>query len=492
MSHSPTPKARSRNARAFVRAEMVFAWVLLIALGCNSNGQAALSSAAEPQTDTNSSKVTEPLRKNAENKAETTDKPIVVTLASLPEASRARHRLTKTGAGLVLTGGKSKQRLLSSILVYQNDKEGFQKLPVTLSQGRYGHSATALPGADAIMGTADDAVLVVGGFDGEQALSSVEVIVPDPNGDGRFNDAQVIAGEDLPYALAEHSASLALKAQDETDASAVLLCGGMLFRESEDGQQEKASVTSAALLVTVIHDRDIQIKTRLISQPRYARRGHSASVLPGADGQLGTLDDLVVIYGGRGLRVDRRAVLVSQNQDESYHSLSAAEVYEAAFDRWTQVTLLGERELIKERVNHRAVVLGQDLLIIGGRHDGGLAERALRLRIEGNNPALADLEDAGLMRQSREHPELAKTKGQVFVLGGFNENLGRALDSIEVYTPKRGRLSKPGRFKRSNLRLSASRVYHAVADYQGHIVVTGGYVEPNTLQQPDVEALPIR
>ena len=75
---------------------------------------------------------------------------------------------------------------------------GFRAAGVTLLRSRAYHRAIATPGPDQAIGTADDFVVLVGGWNAEiidnggpRSEGTIEVVQPDPNGDGDTSDVVV-------------------------------------------------------------------------------------------------------------------------------------------------------------------------------------------------------------------------------------------------------------------------------------------------------------
>ncbi|MGE3165688.1 MAG: hypothetical protein AB7O52_12330 [Planctomycetota bacterium] len=91
------------------------------------------------------------------------------------------HTVTGLPDGqLILIGGlvEDERGLNPSDELWVHDGDGSWLGPVSLKQARYGHTANYFYGADGVAQTADDFILVAGGFDGHKALRDLEVVLP--------------------------------------------------------------------------------------------------------------------------------------------------------------------------------------------------------------------------------------------------------------------------------------------------------------------------
>jgi hypothetical protein len=492
----------SLNIKSF-QGTWLFPAVLLLAVGCGSNGQGSPVAAAESNYKTASSTETSNTNAQAkpspiletspntplEDQLNVAPKGLFISLPPLPGGSRARHQLTASGAALIITGGIAGDEAFSAILAFRIDKGIFEILPVSLLKARFGHTATAVPGPDAILGTRDDGILIIGGYNGKNAVASVELIHPDPNKDGSFKDARIESLTDLPFGLADHGSILATRPENETQVSSVLITSGMAFTSDstnqstnssvEVSQRGVAAVTNASLLYKISYQSDGQARGEIqsIPQPQFARRGHCLTLLPGPDGEVGSFDDQILVTGGLGYNIANLDLGVASQ------IIDSPEIYEPSLDRWTTVTLLGERDLKRGRSSHRAILTSKGLLLIGGISENGPILTCVFLEIEAQDPSLAEVHFAGKLKQAREHPEIAFLGDMIFVVGGFNENLDSPLDSVETFNPKAKRPS----FQKHSARLGTPRVFHAMAEFDNKLIITGGYTQPGLLTEPDAE-----
>jgi hypothetical protein len=470
----------------------IFGFILILAMGCGSNGQG--SSRASP---------TELVKSSGSNgvavdkEAGSSSRPIDLTvngvfvaLPPLPGGSRARHQLTVSGAALVITGGIAGEQVFSDILIFLSNKGLFERLPVALKDARFGHTATAVPGPDGVLGTRDDGVLVVGGCDDKKnAVSSIELIHPDPNGDGSFKDATIEQLTNLPFGMADHAAILAVRPENETQAAAVLITGGIAFTsDSKDrvsnssvnvSQRGVPAVTNASLLYKVQYRSDGRGigEIQSITQPQFARRGHSITLLSGPDKISGTFDDQVLIAGGIGYNISNLELGVAKQVIDS------PEIFEPGLNRWTTVTLLGEARLKRGRSAHRAVATSKGVLLVGGASESGSMLTAIWLEIEATDPSLAEVRFAGELKQGREHPELAFSGGLIFVVGGFNERLDSPLDTVETFNSE----DEAASFEELKGRLSSARVFHAIVEFDNRLIITGGYTQAGLPTEANAE-----
>ena len=119
---------------------------------------------------------------------------------------RSRHTATLLENGeILIVGGLAEassliqpdlRLMLDSIEIFDPVSEGFTVSPGRLVHGRSWHKAVKTPGVDGLIDTFDDWVVIVGGYTSMRpGLSvtegSVEVIVPDPDGD-TFTDDLVV------------------------------------------------------------------------------------------------------------------------------------------------------------------------------------------------------------------------------------------------------------------------------------------------------------
>ncbi|MDF1662061.1 MAG: hypothetical protein P1V97_09835, partial [Planctomycetota bacterium] len=307
-----------------------FKWLtgvaLLFVVGCGSQGEgssvleAAPNSQAQTQIQTGSdaqATSSEPNKNIPLSNFNLSPRGLFVALPALPGGSRARHQMTNSGAGLLISGGIAGDQVFSTLLIFNRESGAFETLPIKLREARFGHTATAVPGPDNVLGTRDDGILIVGGYDGKHAVASVELIHPDPNGDGSYKDARNESLVKLPFGLADHGAVLATRPDRQTDVSAILITGGMAFTKDsaeqghnsavEVSQEGVPAVTNASLFYKVTYNSLGRARGEIqaISQPQFARRGHAVTLLPGLDKKVGTFDDQILVTGGLGYDISQ-------------------------------------------------------------------------------------------------------------------------------------------------------------------------------------------
>lgn len=477
-----------------------FKWLaslaLLFVIGCGSQGEgsAVLEAAPKPnrQAEENIQEQINPsdsFQGAPHSSFNLSPRGLFVALPALPGGSRARHQMTRSGAGLLISGGIAGDQVFSKLLIFNSARGAFETLPIKLREARFGHTATAVPGPDNVLGTRDDGVLIVGGYNGKFAVASVELIHPDPNGDGVYSDARHESLTKLPFGLADHGAVLASRPDSQTNASAVLITGGMAFTKDSAEQDHKASVelsqdgvpavTNASIFYKITYNSLNQARGEIdgISQPQFARRGHAVTLLPGLDKKIGTFDDQILVTGGLGYDISQVATGISSQ------IMDSPEIYEPSLNRWTTVTLLGEADLKPGRSAHRALATNFGVLLVGGISESGPQRTSVWLDIDPADPSLAELRFAGKLKQAREHPEIAYLGNMIFVVGGFNEELDTALDTVETFNPA----DKIPLFEKHESILGAPRVFHAMVEFDNRLIITGGYTQPGLLTEPDAE-----
>lgn len=468
--------------------------VLLVFVGCGSQGGgSALADTNETASNRTQAQSSQEINKLSDkdplSNFNVSPRGLFVALPKLPGGSRARHQMTRCGAGLLISGGIAGDQVFSTLLIFNTDKGRFETLPIRLAEARFGHTATAVPGPDGELGTRDDGVLIVGGHDGKHAVASVELIHPDPNGDGSFRDARIESLTKLPFGLADHGAVLATRPDRQNIASAVLITGGMAFttESSDHGHNSSVevsedgvpAVTNASLFYKVSYDslNHGQGEIQSISQPQFARRGHAVTVLPGLDRKVGTFDDQILVTGGLGYDISQVSLGVSSQ------IIDSPEIFEPSLNRWTTVTLLGDADLKIGRSAHRALATNFGVLLVGGMSESGPLLTSVWLDIDPTDPSLAELRFAGKLKQAREHPEIAILGDMIFVVGGFNEELDSALDTVETFNPA----GKRPVFEKHEAILGTPRVFHAMVEFDNRLIITGGYTQPGLLTEPDAE-----
>ncbi|MDF1662060.1 MAG: hypothetical protein P1V97_09830, partial [Planctomycetota bacterium] len=163
--------------------------------------------------------------------------------------------------------------------------------------------------------------------------------------------------------------------------------------------------------------------------------------------------------------------------------IDSPEIFEQCLNRWTTVTLLGEADLKVGRSAHRALATNFGVLLVGGIAESGPQHTSVWLDIDPADPSLAELRFAGKLKQAREHPEIAFLGNMIFVVGGFNEELDTALDTVETFNPA----DKTPLFEKHESILGTPRVFHAMVEFDNRLIITGGYTQPGLLTEPDAE-----
>lgn len=294
---------------------------------------------------------------------------------------------------------------------------------------RVGHTAVALRGPDLLPGTPDDEVLVVGGYDGRETLDTIEIWRPSPDG-GTFT----LLPDRLPCPVARHAA-VAVALPD--GVSGCLVLGGVT-----DLAGERVLLTGAFVVAKGPAGSPI---VRTVAPPRFGRVDHTATLLPGVDGDLFTADDLVLIYGGYG----------GDPTDPTLHGdpfevLGDPEIFDLLTETWIPVAanrFHGERPPLSwpaPRRGHAAVLEddGSVLLVGGSSSSPGdpAAPEPLVARIERIVPDLLDpqasrISDAGDLLLPRLDPSVFRlADGRLVVSGGIGPD-GAPAGTVECLVP---------------------------------------------------------
>lgn len=421
--------------------------------------------------------------------------PIFVALPSLPRGSLSHHTMTYTGAGLIVAGGMNQNgNTVPEVFVFDERRAKFIALPVSLKDARQQHTANATPGLDGVFGTADDGVLVLGGCQiaqnnpaGLQLLDSVELILPDPNGDGLYQDAMIQELESLPYGLAGHCCSLIHSLSNEKNQE-FLIVGGITSGLTHE-QAQCPTNESWIYQLQVNSFGEFYGQVLAIAQPSYARQYHSLTEVPGADGQFGTRDDLFVVVGGRGFEVldSSQQALLGNDLAASAEAIDAIETFEPFTGRWRKALVDGPLRLLDGRFRHRAVSSDRGLLVFGGVNiRDEVQKECLRLELDPLRPQRLFAVSLGQLQQGRELPEIVALDHRWLILGGFERRTGCAvgavLDTVEMFNP-----SQIPTFRLLPQRMARPRIYHRAELLEGRVLIVGGFANHSQNQGPDAE-----
>lgn len=368
---------------------------------------------------------------------------------------RQGHVVLEGGERLLVVGGYSQQpqeRCTHPLPLLELEPSGLIYRPQGLEGepglARWGHSATALD---------QGRVLILGGSAADPETSPWDAL-PSWVLDRRHHR---LALEELPpHPSAFHQASL-------LQEGGVLLTGGAASHEE--------TLARVAL-------RDPQGHWSLVAPMQERRAGHSATVL--ADGR-------VLVVGGTRAGVDGESTRdCAADEDcargtwcgQGWSCVSnalGAEVRDPHTGAWRR--LRGEQGT---RAGHSATRLpGGDVLVVGGRREGGALDSVWRYQArEGRWRRAAPLRQARL-----DHSALLLPQGQVWITGGQalvpcqqalsqeERELGLgceglrpvALASTELYDPKRDQWS-------AGPSLEVARCGHQMGRLEGRALIVGG------------------
>lgn len=204
-------------------------------------------------------------------------------------ASRVFHTVTPLVLNQALVAGGAsthEMKALDGVLIYNptpgsEDAQPFRRLSPGLPAPTYNHTATLLPGRDEKLGTIDDFVVLAGGEDGQQALSTLSVVR------FRFPEYAVEKVEtSLRVPRAEHAAVA-------VSASSVLIDGGRTY----GSDREEALVGCAELLTFGIDEENDKVAvTAHVVFRTLPRVDHSLTLLASDDSEA----PWVLAYGGYG------------------------------------------------------------------------------------------------------------------------------------------------------------------------------------------------
>jgi hypothetical protein len=447
--------------------------LVLAAAGCAPGGSSHAAALAGPSPATASLAPAPGVTADAASLTVPVAKPTAAsTFVGVPDpdgGARARSRVTLLSSGAALvTGGVTAKGATGQVLYYDPVAASFTVLAgAELAFARYDHEATLLPSGSE--------VLVTGGFDGHTQLASVELIELDLKSPQASRSQQLSA---LPEGRAEHRAVLvpvgAKTGKPWSGGASVLVVGGCVARPGRN-----AVPSSSSFLYTLETGADGHVRSgRAVpsaSQPRVARFGHQAILLPGADRTLGTDDDRVLVWGGFGADAD------AVGEETTMGPLAAPEVYEPSLDRWSTVRVEGTAPA--PRFEHRmALTADGGALIVGGQSSTTppvAPASVATLELDAHDPTLGRAGTGANLAHGRVAPEIATLEdGRILVSGGFDPVRNVALDDAEV-------LSANGQSVEPPVSIGQGRYDHGLAAIGlSQVLVFGGRSSPETFGSP--------
>jgi hypothetical protein len=341
--------------------------------------------------------------------------------------------------------------LALNLFIIQPTKAGIFTNTGSMTTARYWHTATLLP---------NGMVLVAGGYDGSNDLSSAELYNP---ATGTW-----MATGAMTTVHVYHTATLLPNGK-------VLVAGGAVdyylsTAELYDPTNRTWTTTGAMIA---------------------GRWGHTATLLPNGK---------VLVAGGFGVGIGNgslssaelydpasgtwtatgamtttrtehtatllpnRKVLVAGGYDNAGNSISTTELYDPTTGTWTATG-----SLTTARQWHTATLLSNGMVLVAGGYDGNYISSAKRdlSSAELYDPATGTWTATGSLTNARiEHTATLLPDGKVLVAGGFN---GSAISSAELYDPATGTWPTTGA-------MTTTRTEHtATLLSNGMVLVAGGY-----------------
>jgi hypothetical protein len=236
---------------------------------------------------------------------------------SFPEPrTRMFHTVTATGWSAYVVGGRAVENaeVLDEVLVYNPFHDESHSHPFTVCDGRLAsptmhHTATALPGPDGFLNTADDVIVVVGGTDGDQPLAHITLIHSRTTD---MSEATVVTLKERLVVPRREHAALAV------DANTVLVDGGF---------GPRGGIVGCAERLTFRYEGDNIYLDEHVAFRTLARTHHTLTLLP--ESKSGA--SLVLAYGGYG-RDRRRLPLPEATYGRPVMSASENEIYFSYLD----------------------------------------------------------------------------------------------------------------------------------------------------------------
>ncbi len=208
-----------------------------------------------------------------------------------PPGHRVHHTTTSIAGGrAVIAGGRTWEgKAIGEVLLYNPEAPRPLQALGELAEPRYLHTANLLPGEDGVPGTLDDFVVIAGGTDGNQSLSTISAVKLDPVAPDRIS-VEAVEGK-LKWPRMYHTATAFGRGW-------LLLDGGRYSGRSGEG----GIIPGAELLLLDSRGGKVIIRKRW-ELPGPARMRHSATYLGRGAGTDGA--HYILIYGGFGLPPDR-------------------------------------------------------------------------------------------------------------------------------------------------------------------------------------------
>lgn len=371
------------------------------------------------------------------------------------------HTVTQLPGGSVLVAGGGIDG--PSDQCWLREPNGNWIGPIILKHPRQWHTATYYEGRDATRQTADDAVILTGGFNGEQALSSIEVILPFArvNPDDPREMPRAYPLQPKPEALTErffHRAHLRDPLFDPNGEikARLIIAGGQINSQELNASIEELTIDIA--WPEGAQEPEIgRVELRSLGYLQFPRVFHTSALIKHENGEQ------LLLYGGWGAQgFDEPHVMIPIHDPTAV--LSHAELVDLTSG---QSRLLGDK--FPPRRSHAMVAVAGDnptLLVIGGTTDAPLGARrgadlsasatALRLVLQHiEDPDVRNaspvefqlhVSEAGTMAVPRHDVGIAQLSNSdsnqtdlLLIIGG--EEDGAPTDRVELYDVKSARFA---------------------------------------------------
>ena len=372
--------------------------------------------------------------------------------------ARSHHTATPLPDGKILiVGGHDGNDFLATAEIFDPEEGTFVEAG-SMRVARAYHSATRIHGLDGQKNTADDLVIIAGGFNGE-VLDSVEVYYPKEN---RFYHMPT----DLAQPLYRHGAVQVTGPYDESrnlirylpPGNQILLVGGATAVPGGD-----IAATNSTLLYSFDPEHMNSSICRIASSPVFARLGHTVTAFEGPDGLRGSM---VLVYGGEGAPAGAG--------ESAGRVLAEPEVFYVRRGAWTALD-----SAPIPRTNHRAVQLNSgEILLVGGFNGDQTGSMDLATLFR---PAREDISGSEFLSipgpgSPRQFPEVALlSDGKVLVTGGYDGQAQEILATVEVF-----RLDDLGGEFLPADPMFTPRVHHTATYTSGEVIVLGGRSHDDT------------
>lgn len=345
------------------------------------------------------------------------------------------HTATALPDGRAVVVGGGIDRPLADVWIWEQD--GSWGVPLSLKQPRQWHSAHYLPGDDGLPGTSDDAVIVVGGFDGEKALASIEVILP------ASDPPQVLPVTDISGVLAPRYYHTG-HTRAAGPPSRIVLVGGQRNRAELGAALEELEVRVAYPPGAL--DPEVRVAVRPLGLLRYPRTRHASGLL------LYEGREVLLVLGGWGANAfDKPSVPFPI--DDPHFVLCHPELLD--LDQPGPTVLAAPGPLDRRRDLHLLPLDTGELLLVGGTAqplrmgEGWGPTRPLqdtrlayRLRVSAQDKALAlEAQQAGSLNANRHAlTPLLLGDGSWLLVGGSEgagstQRVERFLPTVDDFAP---------------------------------------------------------